>query len=297
MAWVLTKNLVRLREELNALGPNRDRSSDGAVGDLAHQTGYSGHNPDRTGLGEWQDGDSLDEVRAIDVDKDGPWLYGQTMEKVVQHLVQRGRRGEWLPLAYIIYNRRIWVASNGWVTQTYNGDNPHDHHAHFSGGYSQKADNAGDFNYGIATLGKPDEEDLPVDQKTFNKMMDAWATSAGARDFAKSVAVATLDHDPGSDAKGKILPGGIKNNDPNAGSNTTIGAASALGQAQVAAMKLDQVLAQLKELTGRDFADESAIVAGVLAGLDPAVIAAAIPEDLARQVADELAARLATPAS
>ena len=39
-------------------------------------------------------------------------------------------------------------------------------------------------------------------------------------------------------------------------------------------------------------ADEPAIVAGVLAGLDPAAIAAAIPPELARQVADELAQRL-----
>lgn len=41
-------------------------------------------------------------------------------------------------------------------------------------------------------------------------------------------------------------------------------------------------------------ADEPAIVAGVLAGLDPAAIAAAIPPELARQVADELASRLAS---
>lgn len=38
--------------------------------------------------------------------------------------------------------------------------------------------------------------------------------------------------------------------------------------------------------------DTAAIVAGVLAGLDPAAIAAAIPADLAAQVADELARRL-----
>lgn len=58
-----------------------------------------------------------------------------------------------------------------------------------------------------------------------------------------------------------------------------------------------RIEAQLTALTGRDFTDEPAIVAGVLAGLDPAAIAAAIPADLARQVADELAARLQRPAS
>lgn len=47
-------------------------------------------------------------------------------------------------------------------------------------------------------------------------------------------------------------------------------------------------------LTGRDFTDEPAIVAGVLAGLDPEKIAAAIPPTLAREVADELARRIAS---
>ena len=43
---------------------------------------------------------------------------------------------------------------------------------------------------------------------------------------------------------------------------------------------------------GKDDADEAAIVSGVLAGLDPAAIAAAIPTELAGQVADILAERL-----
>lgn len=51
------------------------------------------------------------------------------------------------------------------------------------------------------------------------------------------------------------------------------------------------------ELTGEqpDPVDEAEIVAGVLAGLDPRTIAAAIPSDLAQRVADELAARLTAP--
>lgn len=244
MAWVLTKNLTKLRTEFNALGPNRDRSTDGSVGDLAHQTGYSGHNPDRTGMAEWSDGDSLDEVRAIDVDKDGPWLYGQSMEKIVQHLVMRGRRGDYLPLAYIIYNGRIWVKSNGWATQEYYGDNPHDKHAHFSGDYSQKADNSADFNYGIANLGKPVEEDLPVKQTDFDKLMTAWAKSAAGRE---ALAVAVLAHDPGADANGKIKSGGVENYTDD-GSNPTVGVSWAISRAPVAADRLNTVLDLLREI-------------------------------------------------
>lgn len=65
-------------------------------------------------------------------------------------------------------------------------------------------------------------------------------------------------------------------------------------EAHAANVALASVAVQLKALTGKDFTDEQAIVAGVLAGLDPAAIAAAIPADLAREVADELAARLAS---
>jgi hypothetical protein len=53
------------------------------------------------------------------------------------------------------------------------------------------------------------------------------------------------------------------------------------------------LVAQVNQLSGKDFTDEPAIVAGVLAGLTPERIAAAIPKELAAKVADELAARLA----
>ncbi|MEV0723015.1 hypothetical protein AB0I37_09610 [Micromonospora purpureochromogenes] len=48
----------------------------------------------------------------------------------------------------------------------------------------------------------------------------------------------------------------------------------------------------LTALANKDFTDESAIVQGVLAGLTPEKIAAAIPPTIAKQVADELARRM-----
>lgn len=56
--------------------------------------------------------------------------------------------------------------------------------------------------------------------------------------------------------------------------------------------KIDRLALQVAQLLVRDFTDEPAIVAGVLATLTPAAIASAIPPTLARQVADELARRL-----
>ncbi|PWR08563.1 hypothetical protein DKT68_15210 [Micromonospora acroterricola] len=64
-------------------------------------------------------------------------------------------------------------------------------------------------------------------------------------------------------------------------------------QVSVEQQALARIESLLAQLAGKDFTDEPAIVAGVLAGLDPTAIAAAIPTTLAKQVADELTARLA----
>ncbi|MBY8872648.1 hypothetical protein K7640_12460 [Micromonospora sp. PLK6-60] len=53
------------------------------------------------------------------------------------------------------------------------------------------------------------------------------------------------------------------------------------------------LVAQVTALSNKDFVDEKAIVSGVLATLTPQAIAAAIPPTVAKQVADELHARLA----
>ncbi|MFG3715810.1 hypothetical protein [Micromonospora sp. NPDC047730] len=57
--------------------------------------------------------------------------------------------------------------------------------------------------------------------------------------------------------------------------------------------KLGHITATLAAVAAKDGADEAEIVSGVLAGLSPETIAAAIPTDLAERVAAELARRLA----
>lgn len=132
--WVLVPCLVQLRTEFNAIAPNRDHASDGSIGDAAHQAEVSDHNPDETGSVPIRDADSKNEVHAIDVD-DTLRAGDVTMEKVVQFLLGRCRSGAEKRLRYIIYNRRIWSASSGWVQKTYTGASPHTEHAHFSASY------------------------------------------------------------------------------------------------------------------------------------------------------------------
>ncbi|HEY0001066.1 MAG TPA: hypothetical protein VGB74_11475, partial [Actinoplanes sp.] len=134
-SWVLVPCLVRLRTEFNEIAPSRDKASDGSIGDAAHQASSSDHNPDETGTVPIHDADSVNEVHAIDVDVNLRRT-GLTMERVVQFLLARCRSGAEKRLRYIIYNRRIWSASSGWVQQTYTGSNPHTEHAHFSASYT-----------------------------------------------------------------------------------------------------------------------------------------------------------------
>jgi hypothetical protein len=83
-------------------------------------------------------------------------------------------------------------------------------------------------------------------------------------------------------------------NAPSAKDNPHWAPASFLRDSSQLARTNNALLLQIAAKLGTDLVDEQQIISGVLAGLDPAAIAAAIPPELARQVADELAARLAS---
>lgn len=174
--WILVPCLDQLRTELNRLAPNRDKSSDGTIGDTAHQGRVSDHNDDEIGRVPIRDADSKHEVHAIDLDVDlrEPNL---TMEMVVQHVVGRCRSGAERRLRYVIYNRRIWEGSDLWRQRAYSGDNPHTRHAHFSASYDTRLE---------ASTAPWHLEDIPValtedDKKWLAAQIDKAATAAAER--------------------------------------------------------------------------------------------------------------------
>lgn len=115
----LAPSLARLRTEINATYPGRDRTSDGWIGDASHQARPSDHNPDPPVIGV---------VRAIDVDVDGVSEL-DIISAVLRHPATN----------YVIFNGRIAQRVNGFAWRTYTGTNPHDKHFHVSirRGYEQ----------------------------------------------------------------------------------------------------------------------------------------------------------------
>lgn len=111
MAWYLNRALTNFRREVNARWPNRDKRSDGTIGDPDHQSRDSDHNPDRDGS-----------VDAWDMDIDGVDVWACINAALAHDSIQ-----------YIIYNRKITSRSWGLGTwRHYSGDNPHDKHVHYN---------------------------------------------------------------------------------------------------------------------------------------------------------------------
>lgn len=113
MSWRLARSLVILRDEINALALNRDKSYDGTIGDESHQSRVSDHNPNEMGV-----------VCAFDATHDPE--HGADMGVISVAVAKSGHPS----LKYVIHHRRIWTPEHGW--HDYTGDNPHLTHMHVS---------------------------------------------------------------------------------------------------------------------------------------------------------------------
>jgi putative peptidoglycan binding protein len=124
MTWRVAKSLDILLREINALSPNRDKSSDGSIGDEHHASRSSDHNP-------WvHDTDGTGIVTARDFTNDPK--HGIVSDVIAHNLINsRDER-----IKYIISNGKIASGSGqqqpAWVWRKYTGTNPHDHHCHVS---------------------------------------------------------------------------------------------------------------------------------------------------------------------
>ncbi|MGX9571536.1 hypothetical protein [Mesorhizobium sp. f-mel] len=123
-SWRVAESLRTLISQINARAPNRSRASDGSIGDGAHQTRNSDHNP-------WVHDGAMGVVTAIDVTNDP--RNGCSAEMLAESF----RSAKDPRIKYIIWNRRIASSEaigggKSWAWRPYSGSNPHNKHIHIS---------------------------------------------------------------------------------------------------------------------------------------------------------------------
>jgi hypothetical protein len=135
----LCKAGQQLREQFDDSYPDRDRTSDGWIGDTRHSARPSDHNPDAEGF-----------VRAIDIDRD---LSGKAKPDLMPDLADQirlcAKAGD-KRISYIIFNGKIASHKKKWVWRDYVGINPHTKHIHVS--FTKAGDSDGSF-FNIQMLG------------------------------------------------------------------------------------------------------------------------------------------------
>jgi hypothetical protein len=134
----LCKAGQQLRLQIDDSYPDRDRTSDGWVGDVRHSARTSDHNPDSKGI-----------VRAIDIDRD---LAGKKKPDLMPDLADQIRlcAKSDKRISYIIFNGKIASSRMGWRWRKYSGINPHTKHCHIS--FTSKGDADGSF-FNIPMIG------------------------------------------------------------------------------------------------------------------------------------------------
>lgn len=114
--WRLAGALSKLRDQINAIAPNRSKLHDGTIGDAAHSARKSDHNPDESGV-----------VMAIDVthDPDGGCDANEIAESIRASADRR--------VKYLIWNGRICSSTIApWQWRRYESANFHEKHVHVS---------------------------------------------------------------------------------------------------------------------------------------------------------------------
>lgn len=162
--WRLAPSLVTYVQEADSVYPQRDRNSDGSIGDLAHQSRTSDHNPDDDG---W--------VCAVDLDED--LAPGLDLKAFAEQLRQRRDRR----IAYVIYEGRTFKSypRNGyeaWAWQPYTGENAHLHHLHLSITHDDARFDTSPWGFAPVK-----EEDMPLDETDKQWLRDLLADCTGPR--------------------------------------------------------------------------------------------------------------------
>ena len=118
--WRVAPCLLTLLGQVNGLAPLRNKASDGTIGDAAHATRASDHNP-------WVMDGGTGIVTAMDITHDPP---GGCDANRLAEAIRQNRDPR---VKYVIWNRQIVSSTvSPWTWRPYSGSNPHTKHMHIS---------------------------------------------------------------------------------------------------------------------------------------------------------------------
>jgi len=139
-----------LLEQVNALAPDRNKSSDGWIGDEAHASRKSDHNPNSKGVVQAQDF-THDPANGADSYKFAELLRTKKDPRIKN----------------VISNYRIFAGNAGpnpWLWRKYTGSNPHSLHCHVSVmDTASLYDDASEWDLGQGGAFVPDMTASPID--------------------------------------------------------------------------------------------------------------------------------------
>jgi hypothetical protein len=104
MAWRIARSLEQLRNQVNAQYPNRSKASDGVIGDAAHASSASDHNPNRNSVVCAMDL-THDPANGFDAHALAEWLRTHRHPNL-RYVISKGRIAGW-------WNGWQWEASSG----------------------------------------------------------------------------------------------------------------------------------------------------------------------------------------
>lgn len=148
------KSLQTLLKQVNTLFPLRDTSSDGWIGDSAHASRPSDHNPNQAGVVQAQDFDENDTASTSQV---GAWLWDKlraSRDPRIKYVIYEGQ-------TFSSYPARGYPA---WAVRPYTGSNKHTQHLHLS-----VSDDPALYDDG-RTWSLGEEEDMPLTDVEIEKI-------------------------------------------------------------------------------------------------------------------------------
>jgi hypothetical protein len=147
--WRLAKSLDVLRDEIKSKYPG---TTIWTIGDAAHQSGYSDHNPN----------ECCDVVCGEDIKGDG----GLDLAEFVRHLITNPHPN----LRYVIFNHKIYRRKNNFEPEDYHGASGHEEHVHVSVGNGPDGRSTSGYDstasWEIDDLGKPAKPSKPSKPST-----------------------------------------------------------------------------------------------------------------------------------